>query len=273
LRSPDKIQRSILPTPDQQYVELRTLSPVPNSPGKGLFSRLPVMVSTRRKLQLIGSFVFLVLMAMAVGCNGFFVDPILVSIAVTPPTPTLVVGGSSFQMTAFGTYDDGSKKDINSKVIWTMTPPGYATITAAGLLTGTSPSPSTVTLQASDVDIVGTTTFQVFSNITAVNVTPSTQTVSVSAGTPVCLQAIATTSTGQQDISSSATWTFTDPSGQTESGLTKTTALTCSQGQPFSIGTSLLPTPIPVILGATASAPSSSGGTVTSNKVTVGLTQ
>ena len=110
------------------------------------------------------------------------------------------------------------------------------------------------------------------SNITAINVTPSTQSVTLSSGTSICLQAIASTNTGQQDISSSATWAFTDPSGQTESGLAKTTAPNCNQGQAFSVGT-LSPTPIPVILTVTASAPSSGGGTVTSNKVSVGITQ
>jgi len=230
------------------------------------------MSIARRKSQVVGSFGVLLSVALAVSCNGFFVDPALVSIVVTPPTPTLVVSGSTVQMTAYGTYDDGSKKNINSQTIWTMNPPGYATITAGGLLTGTSPSPSTVTLQASDVDIVGSTTFQVFSNITAINVTPSTQSVTLSSGTSICLQAIASTNTGQQDISSSATWAFTDPSGQTESGLAKTTAPNCNQGQAFSVGT-LSPTPIPVILTVTASAPSSGGGTVTSNKVSVGITQ
>jgi trimeric autotransporter adhesin len=230
------------------------------------------MVITRGKVQVVASVGVLLLMAAALSCNGFFVDPILVSIAVTPPTPTLVVNGASIQMTAFGTYDDGSKKNINSKVLWTMNPPGFATIDAGGLLTGTSPSPSTVSLQASSADVVGTTTFQVFSNITSINVTPSTQSVSVASGNPVCLQAIATSGTGQQDISSSATWAFTDPSGQTESGLTKSNTSTCAQGQAFSIGT-LTPTAVPVILNATASAPSASGGTITSNKVTVGITQ
>lgn len=228
------------------------------------------MLISQRKVQLVLSFTVLFLFAIALGCNGFFVDPVLVSIAVTPPTPTLVVGGTGQQMTAFGTYDDGSQKNVNSSVTWTMNPPGFATITAGGLLTGTSPSPSTVTLQASAQAVVGTTTFQVFSNIISINATPSTQSVSASGGTPFCVQATATTSTGQQDISATATWTFTDPQNRTETGLTKTTS-TCT-GQAFSIGT-LAPSTAPVILSVTASAPSSNGGTITSNKISVGVTQ
>ena len=231
------------------------------------------MVSTRRKLQLIGSFVFLVLMAVAVGCNGFFVDPNLVSITVAPPTPTLVVGAAGVQMTAFGTYDDGTtNKNINSSVTWTMNPPGYATISAGGLLTGTSPSPSTVTLQASDLAVVGSTTFQVFSSVSAITASPSTQTVSASSGNPICLVATAQTSTGPQDISSTATWAFTNSASQTVSGLNKTTATTCNPGQAFSIGTLSPTVTLPTILSVTAAAPSASGGTVTSNTVTVGIT-
>jgi len=227
------------------------------------------MLIFRRKVQLFLSFTVLFLLALGLGCNGFFVDPTLVSIVVTPPTPTLVVGAAGIQMTAFGTFDDGSQKNINSSVTWTLNPPSYATISAAGLLTGTSPSPSTVTLQASDQAVVGTTTFQVFSSITAINVTPATQSVSVASGTPFCLDAIAQTGSGPQDISATATWTFTDPSGNTESGLNKTTS-SCT-GQAFSIGT-LSPTVAPTTLSATASAPSASSGTVTSNTVKVGIT-
>ncbi|MGC2198277.1 MAG: hypothetical protein WA628_26640, partial [Terriglobales bacterium] len=116
------------------------------------------MAIGRRKFQVVAFLVVLVLAAAALSCDGFFVDPMLVSIAVTPPTPTLVVGGASVQMTAFATFDDGSKKNINSSAIWTMNPPGYATIDSGGLLTGTSPTPSTVTIQASRDDAVGSTT-------------------------------------------------------------------------------------------------------------------
>jgi hypothetical protein len=228
-----------------------------------------IMLSFRRKVQLLLSFAALFLLAVALGCTGFFVNPTLTAIVVAPPTPTLVVGGTGVQMTAFGTYDDGHQANINSSVTWTMNPPGFATISAGGLLTGTSPSPSAVTLQASAQAVVGSTTFQVFSNITSITVTPATQSVSASSGTPFCLDAVAQTGKGSQDISATATWTFTDPSGNTESGLNKTTS-TCT-GQAFSVGT-LTPTAAPTTLSVTASAPSSSGGTVTSNTVKVGVT-
>src|SRR6201993_5248244 len=130
------------------------LGPVTDSPGKGLFRGFESMVSTQRKLQILGSFGILFFFALAVGCSGFFVDPQLVSIALSPPTPSLLVGGTGQQMTAIGTYDDGSKNyNLNSKVIWTMSPQGFATITPAGLLTGTAATTSSVPLAATVLDI------------------------------------------------------------------------------------------------------------------------
>ena len=235
------------------------------------------MVSTQRKLQLLGSFGILFFFALAVGCSGFFVDPVLVSIALSPPTPSLLVGGTGQQMTAIGTYDDGSKNyNLNSKVIWTMSPQGFATITPAGLLTGTAATTSPVTLTATVLDISGTTTFTVnLNNVTAITVQPASQSVSASSGSPVCLQALATVSgaTAPLDVSSSATWNFVVQNTTTpETGLTKSTILTCTSGQPFAIGT-LSPNAAPVALNVTASYVSA-GGTVTStNVVVVGITQ
>src|ERR1700746_537405 len=101
-----------------------------------------VMPLKQGKLRAALFVILFVVLATTWACEGFFVDPILVTLVVTPPTPTLVVGGESVQMTAFGTFDDGSKKNLNSSVIWTMNPPGYATIDKGGMLRGTSPSPS-----------------------------------------------------------------------------------------------------------------------------------
>jgi Bacterial Ig-like domain (group 2) len=236
------------------------------------------MVSARRKLQLIGSFGALILLAVALGCNGFFVDPQLVSIALSPPTPSLLAGGTGQQMTAIGTYDDGSKNyNLNAKVTWTMSPSGFATITQAGLLTGTVATTSPVTLTATVLDISGTTSFTVsLNNVTAISVQPSSQTVSAAGGLPVCLQALATVSgsTTPVDISASATWTFLIQNTSTvETGLVPNSGLNCTAGAPFTIG-NLSPNAAPVNLNVTASYPAVGGGTITStNVVVVNITQ
>ncbi len=79
------------------------------------------MSSSRCKLQLVASFGLLVLIAViSVGCNGFFVDPILQTITVGP-TGVGILGAKTQQMTAIGTYDDGTQKNItgSSTTTWT----------------------------------------------------------------------------------------------------------------------------------------------------------
>jgi hypothetical protein len=73
----------------------------------------PEMSSSRRQLQLVASFGFLLLMAIGVGCHGFFVDPTLVSMSVqTLESTTLSNVGSTLQLQASGAYDDGSHKNL-----------------------------------------------------------------------------------------------------------------------------------------------------------------
>jgi uncharacterized protein YjdB len=68
----------------------------------------------------------------------------LVSIAVTPTTPTIYVG-STQQFTATGTYSNGTTKNISTSVTWSATPPSIATISTAGLATGTAAGSTVVT--------------------------------------------------------------------------------------------------------------------------------
>lgn len=225
------------------------------------------MVTTQRKFQVIAWFGVLLLLAVGVGCNGFFVDPVLQTVTVTPPTPGILVDGTQ-QMTATGTYDDGSTKNVTGQASWNSLTPTVATVTAnGGLVKGVSAG--TTSIQATLGIVSGSTSVTVSLNgVTGITVSPSSQSVSVSARPVFCLQA--TAQPGGQDISGTATWTFTDPTSHTESGITKTTSATCT-GQAFMIGT-LSPTPTPVVLSATASAPGLSGTTVTSPKVTVNVT-
>lgn len=111
------------------------------------------MVSTRRKLQLVASFCVLLLAAVGVGCHGFFVDPTLTGMSVqTLNSTTLSTAGSTAQLQATGTYDDGSTKNLTGKATWSVTPTGFITLstTSPGLATATTvTNPGTaVTVQA-----------------------------------------------------------------------------------------------------------------------------
>ncbi len=67
----------------------------------------------------------------------------LVSIAVTPPSPS-IPAGTSQQFTATGTYSDASTVDLTSVVTWASATPSVATIGPAGLATGMSPGTSII---------------------------------------------------------------------------------------------------------------------------------
>jgi hypothetical protein len=222
------------------------------------------MSSSRRKLQLVASFGVLLLMALAVACNGFFVDPILQTVTVTPSGTGILIGATQ-QMTATGTYDDGSQKNITGTSAWTTSDQTIATVTPSGgsvkgIGTGTA------TIQATNGIVSGSTTVIVQQQVTSIVVTPSSQSVSGSGGVPFCLQAIA--QPGNQDISSliTTTWTFT-AGGQTETGgINKSTSTACT-GQAFLIGTSITPVNFPTTLSAVAT-----NRGVSSTAVTVSVT-
>jgi hypothetical protein len=82
------------------------------------------MPNTKRKLQLLAAFSTLFLLAGAVGCRGFFVNPTLTGITVTCPSctsataPNLTGVGSTAQLLATGNFDDGSSKTLSSSLDW-----------------------------------------------------------------------------------------------------------------------------------------------------------
>jgi hypothetical protein len=65
------------------------------------------MSSTKQELRLAGAFAVLAIFAFSLGCRGFFVNPTLTTVTVGPTGFNLPVG-STQQMTATGTYNDGS---------------------------------------------------------------------------------------------------------------------------------------------------------------------
>ena len=89
----------------------------------------------------------------SVGGANFWVDVVfstgtstgsLVSIAVTPATPSIAVG-STQPFHATGSYTDGTMRDISGQVIWDSATPAVATINSSGVATGVSPGTSQIT--------------------------------------------------------------------------------------------------------------------------------
>ena len=71
--------------------------------------------------------------------------PDLSSITLMTSPPTDFTIGSTLQFKAIGTYLDGSKADITSKVTWTSSNTNIVTISSMGIATGVAPGSANIT--------------------------------------------------------------------------------------------------------------------------------
>ncbi len=130
----------------------------------------------------------------------------LVSIAVTPPDPSIAVGTSQ-QFTSTGTYGDGSTSNITSQVTWSSS----STAASISNTTGTQGLAQSVTVGSSTI----TATLNSITGSTPLNITPATLvSIAVSPTTPTLDQglkqqftAMGTFTDGSnQDLTATATW-------------------------------------------------------------------
>lgn len=114
----------------------------------------------RSKLRLICAFAALATLALAASCRGFFVNPTLTSLAIGPTTVSLTPS-QTFQMSATGTFSDGSSENVTAKSVWTSSEGSIASVgQTSGLVTAASTATSigSTTISASDGAISATTT-------------------------------------------------------------------------------------------------------------------
>ena len=133
--------------------------------------------------------------------------PALVSIAVTP-TPSSLPIGETEQLTATGTFTDGSTQNLTQSVTWISSPPATATVSAAGSALAKAIGTTTIsaTSSATSGSITGTASLTVTPAVAlSVNVAPAT--LALPLGSNSQLLATANMSDGsQQTLSSSVTW-------------------------------------------------------------------
>ena len=108
------------------------------------------------------------------------VNPALVSIAVTPPNPSVLVNGTQ-QFTATGTYSDSSQLDITSNVTWSSADTTLATVNGGGLVTGVAAD--NVSIQATSAGINGSTTLTVNPILVSLTVTAADSTIDINTTT------------------------------------------------------------------------------------------
>ncbi len=144
------------------------------------------------------------LVLVQVSCHGFFTDPILTSISVTPSNPNVAVG-STQQFTAVGVNDDGSTTNVSS-VTWSASPDSVATIDANGLATAVAAGAAVITAQSDT--LTGQTTMNVTTSpLTSITISSPNSVQTVAAGSTLQLTATATFADNtSKDVTSQVTW-------------------------------------------------------------------
>lgn len=228
-----------------------------------------------RKLPLTLVFVALVALAVGVSCKGFFVDPTVTSIVISPATPTIAVTNNSGapntqQFTAIASFSDNSPPAATPASWTSSAPTAVASINSTtGLATAIAPGNTTITATSTKFpSISATTTLTVVpANVTSITVTPSSQ--STTTGSTIYLRAV---DQGGNDISVSVTWTFTLKGTTTqETGVTKTSTVDPVLGQQFQVNTLTPAVSFPATLYVVASL-TVNGTTVSSPATAVTLT-
>jgi Bacterial Ig-like domain (group 2) len=168
------------------------------------------MPYVKRKLRFLAAFAALSMLALATGCHGFFVNPTLTSLAVAPTSASLILGKTQ-QISATGTYDDGSTKDLTGSATWTTSDSTIATVSKGGLVTAASSiatPPGTATITATSGTLTASSTITVNTG-PLLSIAISTTTPNPAVGQTVTFTALGTYqgSSQQQDISSLVSWT------------------------------------------------------------------
>jgi 6-phosphogluconolactonase (cycloisomerase 2 family) len=193
------------------------------------------MFSATRFLTLKCAFTLLLASALTACSGGAKSSQPLVSISLTPGSPS-VAAGLTQQFKATGTYSDSSTADVTSSVIWSSGTISVATMNGSGLATSKTQGTSTIT--ATSGSIQGSTTLTVTApKLVSISVSPANATAQVGASSPQQFSALGTyTDESVKDVSSSVTWTVTNPwvasigstgaASASRSGYTAITALT-----------------------------------------------
>lgn len=167
-----------------------------------------------KKLRLIGSFAVLVTFALAASCGSFFVDPTLTAVSVGPQNLSINVNETR-QMTATGTYSDGTQKTISSGVNWSSSNASAVSVgQTSGQVTGVTVGSATISASAGSCSACsGSTTVTVaLQGVTSITVSPASQ-AATRGGTAVFFHAMANGSTDITNPADGTTWTVMDSAG------------------------------------------------------------
>ena len=71
--------------------------------------------------RMVAASITVLIIGFGLGCEGFFVDPVLTGITVGPAAT--IQTGETLQMSAVGTYDDGKQKSLSPVFTGVVRPP------------------------------------------------------------------------------------------------------------------------------------------------------
>lgn len=161
------------------------------------------MSKSKRTRRLSKAFATLLLCVLSPGCEGFFVDPVLTGLTVGPTAG--IQTGKTIQMSAVGSYNDGSQKTVTSSVHWSSGTPSVATISSSGLVTGFDPGQSIITGALGTVSGTATITVTV-GGLTSIRVSNQDGVTNIAYGASEQFIATGTANGEQVTITDSVTW-------------------------------------------------------------------
>jgi len=138
-----------------------------------------------------------------------------------------VAAGVSGQLSAIGTYSDGSTQDLSATVTWTCSATSIAAVNATGQVTGLAVGSATITAALGSVSGAATVTV---TPATVVSIAVNPISVTIAAGQSQAFTATATLTDGTTaDVTTSVHWSIADPTlatiGNTGVGTGLLTAL------------------------------------------------
>lgn len=192
---------------------------------------------------------------------------VLTALDVTPASAS-VAKGLTRQLTATGTYSDGSQQDLTSSVTWASSAAAVATVSATGLATAVAEGTASLTATEGALSASAALTVTA-AEVVSISVTPASPT--VAKGLTRQLTATATLSdSNTQDVTATATWASATTSVATVSAAGVVTAVaegasvvsatvgmvsgstTVTVDPAVVVSLELLPDPLAVTVGATA---------------------
>ena len=169
---------------------------------------------------------FALLLCVTWGCSGFFINPSISSIFITPASATLAVS-DKVQLTATARYSDGSSNTISgTEVGWSSSDDTIASVTSpGGEVTGVATGTAVITCTSQGVTATASITVTPM-NVTSLSITTTQgstnpQSTATISGAPATLQfyAYANGST-LDDVTQAVAWTSSNTNVATiSSGL------------------------------------------------------